>query len=1783
MFRPAARHWFFLALCFLGINAGGMACLLRWGHLNRDGLRVRSFTPEGETEEQTKVRVTFDRAVVGPAAVGIPLDRPPVRFVPPIAGTGLWESPRILCFHPDQALPRATPFSAMVDRGLRARDGHALVGRSTFEFHTERLKWLKARQVEAGDFHPTICLTFSDKVAPAEVRRLLKLSDAQGKPVPFRIRDCNLSKRVYVCAKRRVENGLKAVLEPGLRGVSGPLGLTGEQARSVDITGALRIVHVYARNPRGARPYLVVETTQRLSLKDAASTISVKPPVKFHVESYYWDGVKLYGEFDYATKYELKFSKQLKAHSGETLGRDVTWTLDTPDAQRDVAFVSDGIYLSTKGSLRLPVECMNVKGVRVNVEKIYTNNIVHYVSERRRYGQPRYLGYRLPDAKIEVKGRHNVSTRVSLDLRKLLGDGLAGPTLITIRGFKHDWPSRTKLVLVTNMGLTVKRSSHDLLVWANAIDDASPLTRAKVSVLTRTNQTVLEGLTDDEGFVHFKDVDLAGDREPYIVAAAKAGDISYVCLPERAVATSDFDVDGIAPLREGYEALVYTDRGVYRPGERVYLNAVVRGRSMALPPQFPVEFEVRRPDDRLARRVSVGLSERGTAATVFAAPADAVTGRYVARVRVPGQHDEMGSVSFLVEEFMPDRMKAEIVLSDGPVVAGQKVDVIVKGSHLLGHAAVGRTASCRASLKPCPFAHADWQGYCFFDATRDWSAIDVDMGEAVLDDKGQHAFSLAVPERAGAPARLRACIGASVKEIGGRAVSAYEEQFIDLYPFYVGASRPTGDPADKGLVLIECVTVRADGRLFPAKSLRCALEKLVWHTVLKRGSDDLYHFVSKEEAVPVSAFDLALENGRGTARLRPPSRGNFRIRVVDPKHGAATSVQFWRSGSGNTSWGLKRPDRVEVTVDREGYVPGDVAKVVVRSPFAGRLGFFVENDGVLVRRVLEMTGNTAELAVPIGPDFGPTAYVSAIVIRPLRRGEPGAVHRAVGICPIAVADPETRLTVKLSVPAEVRPNEPVSVPFSVVRGASAPGAGAQVAIAAVDVGVCRLTQFETPDPWGFFNAKRRLVEQTSDVYSWIHPEFAADSVGSSSTPSGDGDSSGSRLLNPIRAKRVTPVALWLGTFAADAEGKGMAEFTAPDFDGRLRLMAVAVGKTAVGCGQADCVVANPVLVSASLPRFASIGDVFELPVTVTNRTGQAGEVVVSVAATGALQVDSSDDDRFQLAKDGEETRRFTLRASGAPGKGMVGIFVELNHERSTRHVELAVRPPAPRTLVSGAGSVDSGKTAAVQLPKNFMRTGLKRKLHVSGLPGIELGRALNYVLRYPYGCAEQTTSAAFPLLYARSIAKAVAPERFQEQTVEQYVQAGIDRLLMMQTIDGGIAYWPGSCNDSPWVSAYAGHFLVEAGKAGYHVPKSAMGTLLSRLERIAADEDDLSPAVRCYACHVLALAGRPQARWVRKLSRNPDELWVSSRCHLAAALTVAGDRAGALKLLGSGMPPGNTERMRGGALRSHPRECAIMLSTLLDVAPEDTRVPTLVSRLNKASRSGCWYTTQENAFAIFALGKYAKAFAGEPSRFVARVQVGDALAAEVTSENPRTITLSPGQSSTLQLLVKGAGRAYYYWSVEGIPADGKIDEVDAGMKVRRQYLTRDNAEVEGNRFEQGEVYQVKLSFRAAEDLDNVVAVDLLPGGLEIENPRLATRQQDMPRPAEGITPDRVEMRDDRLILFFDLEAGKWREFRYLVRAVTEGKFALGPARAECMYDPDVSSVSGLGRCVVYRD
>ncbi len=1792
------KRWVQVTALFAAINIGGLAFIA--SRLPRKaGLRIEAFAPEGEVEPAGEVTVRFNQLMASADEVGKEADASLVAFAPAVEGRLAWVDRMTLGFRPAKRLPMATPFVATVSRKCTSLLGHPLAGDATFAFHTAPLRVEGVRQTGLSRHSELgLAVEFNGKVTPDEARKHIALASASGKTVSFYIASHTPSRTVMLTTHPFPEEAVRVTVKKGLRGEAGPLGLDGDWTQQVAIETGLKIQGVTARAQTAEDARITVTCSQPLDFDTAHSHIQVEPKVAFRVVPNY-DGFQLHGPFVATRRYTITFGKGLAARGGAVLGKEVVRSLVIPPAEPSMRFRTQGIYLGAQGSRILPLECVNVREVQLTIDQVYPNNVVHYFRDGSRRSASD-LCRRAHEAKLVLPQRPNEQQVQELDLRKLLGDDARGAYLVT--AFTQDvrWGDREEqLVLITDLGLTVKRSDADLLVWVTALSTAQPIEGAAVAVYSRQSQQIQSGTTDASGIAHFKGVEWAGEKHPFLVAATKGSDTGVLEVETGQLDDSELDAGGRPYLAKGYEAFVYADRGIYRPGSQVFIHTLVRDASQGPPKPFPVQFRVQRPDGRLFKTLTAKLNDCGSAGATLDVPSHALTGRYTVLVRVPGSEATIGSHTFQVEEFMPDRMKVTLTVGGASLPRfrpGDEAAVTVKATHLFGSPAAEREVEGRCEFVARDFAHPQFAEFRFADSAKKLVAVPLKLEEDLLDEKGECDLAIEIPKGLLPPSAAQAVVTASVKELGGRAVSASLSLNVDCYPHYVGLARAKKEYASAGVPeKLLVAAVKPDGSLVERLAVEGTAYRVIWNTVL-RLQDNSYRFISEREEKAVGQLACAIASGRGEVAFTPKDVGEYIVRLGDKASGASADLHFYCSGEGEVPWTLEKPARVDLVADKAAYAPGDTARILIKAPFAGKALLTVETDRIHLAQAITLEKNTAEFTFPVTAGLGPNAYCSATVIRKTAPGSQWAVQRAYGAVPVLLDSKPRQLKVELDAPEETRPGKPLRVALR-VRDAAGAGRKAEVTLAAVDEGICQLTRHQTPDPWAFFFAKRALGVSTSDIFARLMPEPEKKRVGGDSAPGGDGgEEYDPRLMNPVGVQRVKQVALWKAGIETDAEGNAEVVLDVPEFTGQLRLMAVAASPSDFGASERPARVKQSLMVQTSFPRFLAPGDEFTVPVTVFNNTGAAGVVQLKAVATAGVAVLSDAPTQVQVASGGEATVRIGMRAPLVPGPAAISVEATLGGESAVERVELPIRPPTTLQFVTGNGSVKGGETATFTIPGGWVKGTERYWLSFSPLPTLKLGASLRYLLHYPYGCIEQTTSTAFPLLYLGDVAKAAEPA-LDGKEAETFVQAGIDRVFSMQTYRGGFAYWPGYGEVYPWGSVYATHFLVEAKKAGYDIPKDNLDAALGYLEELLAEEDanDASLPVKAYACHVLAAAGKPNRSWTLRLQEARDELPTYSRFHVAAALAaIKEDKLAAQLLTAATLPAVAKARDTGGVLHSSAREAAILLSTYLDLQHDHPNVPLLVQRLAESMKEGRWATTQENAFALMAMGKYARRLATNKSDFKAEISVvgGASLPREplATLTSKDSVLLKPKDmgGKEVQVAVQGSGTLYYYWGAEGIPIKETAVERDTSLKARRRFLSRDGEPLDLKSVKQGEIAIVELTLDNGVPVDNLVINDLLPAGFEIENPRLATSEashipdstsQIEEQPANRIrplSPDRVEMRDDRLILFADLpSSGVWSH-RYVVRAVTCGRFKLPALDAFCMYNPEICSVNGAG-------
>ncbi|MGQ9779749.1 MAG: alpha-2-macroglobulin family protein [Bacillota bacterium] len=869
---------------------------------------------------------------------------------------------------------------------------------------------------------------------------------------------------------------------------------------------------------------------------------------------------------------------------------------------------------------------------------------------------------------------------------------------------------------------------------------------------------------------------------------------------------------------------------------------------------------------------------------------------------------------------------------------------------------------------------------------------------------------------------------------------------------------------------------------------------------------------------------------------------------------------------------MDHPDRVQLDLDKKGYRIGEKAVLQIKAPFAGRALVTVEREKIYDVYTVELKENTGMISIPVKESYKPNVYVSVHLIRGIKLLDKRAPARAFGTIPLVVDCSENRLKVEIVAAEEYRPNRTVEVELAVEGG----GDEAQVTLAAVDEGICQLTEFATPDPWEFFYGKRALSLETYDLYGMLLPEV--EPVDTKESPAGDEemDNVRRRNLNPVAIRRVKPVSLWSGLVRLDAEGKARVRLDLPQFNGTLRLMAVAVSGARFGSAAKKVLVRDPIVLTSTYPRVLAPGDRAEIAVGVFNGTGRKGEFTLELRAEGPVRISGFAKRAITLEKGEEKMVTFAIAAKEAAGPCRFVLRAAGNGVVTTETTELAVRPAAPAISAGFAGSVAAGKASTIELPGGWLPGTARYSLTLSPLPAIRFAGGLRYLLGYPYGCIEQTTSKVFPLLYFADLARA-ANDLLPGGKAEAYVRQGIEKLQSMQLQDGSFSFWPGTDYVSEWGSIYAAHFLVEARKAGYAVSDRVYDRMLTWLETMGRKtiEGPWSRQLRVYALYVLSLAGKPQLSSMAFIKgQQLSELMPDSRAQLAAAYYYANDRQTAREILPNTFAAYTGRRETAGNFNSAVRSDAIILSVLADLDPSHPAIPRLVDRLVKAIRIDAWGTTQENAFALMALGKLMRRKG--TGDYTGEVLVNGKVIAVFDAKGTKRLDDPKLGGGEIVIRVEGTGECYYYAEAAGVP-EKPPTAVSHGLKVERGFFDRRGGRLDPARIRQGDLVVVGLTVETGEDnVKNVALVDLLPAGLEIENPRLATTAELGWVSENSFTPTYVDIRDDRLIVFADFgRAGVYR-FYYAARAVSRGTFALPPLRAECMYEPEVYGVASGG-------
>ena len=1876
-----------LGACIVYIVQGNVRARTRYS--------VKTFTPQGEVPQWVDFSITFSEAIIDNSRVGTEVPAEALRFTPAVQGTARWGARDRVGFFLDAPLAPSTQYTVQLTPELNPSETFLLTGQKEFKFATEpfavqqtRMEFTSDNARENAIGSGTIAFNYPVTIVDLKAHLSIELDD--GTEVPYQIETNTATARTVKFRTKRIKRGkadreIKIRVEKEFKCTGGKIGLEKPSVTPVILRGrgTLGVTYSDVWESDGT-PYISVSFSAPV-LSDAIEPyLELTPTVTTYKVTSDYRNIRIHGDFKRRTTYTLKIRKGLTARNDAVLKQDYMTRLKIPDIKPQLRFLGDGFFLARKGQLNLGLATINVERVELDIEKVFANNLI-YVSKLERWSRwSRNLGKPIHTEVLDVPSQLNEEVTMPISLEEYLSDEHVGIFKVVARNERNKWNSAYQWVLITDLGISAKRLGDRMYVWVKSLSTGKSVPGARVKLISDNNQTLFSGATNWAGFIEFTDVaEKTENFTPFMITVEKRDDLAFIQLDRHKISTADFNIAGSAYLQKGYEAFLYTSRGVYRPGETVQLAGIVRGPKHKTPQPLPTRIEVISPDGRILRELRQQTNKSGACDVQILIPDYALTGSYIAKMRIADR--VVGSTQFQVEEFMPDRMKVALTVDKTTYKLGDELDIEVTAINLFGPPAVGRKVQVACVLEAAPFVMDNmpqgtdakkWSSFVFGNAYSNFEKQRIELGEAKTDTAGKAHYQFTTPVTLKAPSLLNGVLTATVSEVGGRAVTASHRVVIHPHSHYVGLRQTTtGDvkinkPIRFDYIAIDDAMVAAQGR-----ALKLSLHKIHWNTILRQNTAGRYEYVSEPQTTEVETQLLTSGEEAQTVTLTPSDYGEYRVRIEDITSTATAELKFYVSGWGDTPVSMEHPTRLDLTLDKPIYRPEQTAKLSIKAPFPGTLLLTVEREKVLSHRTIVMKNNTATVSIPVRYAYRPNVYLSATLTRPVpteaaTNGKQSPLPmRAFGVIPLKIDATRKRLSVEMSLEqaddtgktkrialfgprkdtepmggslqvsesenneVTVRPNSEVNIAFQVQGRRS--WQKYDVCIAAVDEGILALTDFRTPNPHDYFYRQRGLKTRAFDMYSGILPEIA--DITDNSSTGGDGgpmtaQAGRRKRLSTGSIRRVKPVSLWSGFVKTDGNGRGTVQFKIPQFNGTLRLMAVAFAGGDYGATEAYLTVREPIVLTPTFPRFLAGGDKVRVPVTLFNGTGEQAEFTVKLQAEGDVQLLSASSEssvvspqssvkegsvaatRNSLTENqqlktenslsidkeveaGAETQLFfDLLVQDAIGEANFNLSAQGNTEMTQLEVKIPLRSVAPPVTKTGQGVVRAGEPVDFIFPANLIPNSSEFSLTLSPFPNIRFAESLRYLIRYPHGCLEQTTSKIFPLLYFSDLARSVEPILAAEDSVDYYITSGIIKIESMLRPNNRFAYWPGGTYANPWSSIYASHFLVEARKAGYEVADRVYDAMLEGLKaqaKFSPNRENETKRIKrqislaTYAAYVLAAAGHPDRGTMHYLkNRGLSGLSDYSHFQLAGAFALSGEMETALSMLpvSVSLPvngKGTGQRETGGTFDSPIRAQAIMLDVLAEVNANHPSVPMLVKNLSEAASEGNrWTTTQENAFAFLALGKILKKQMDR--NYTGTLKLNGEHFADFEAMEMR-YTDEAWDGTRVQLAVEGEGSCYYYWSAFGIQRDSFIEEYERELQVSRRYFNKDGEGRTGT-FAHGDLIVAEITVKAlTADLENVVIVDMLPTGFEIENPRLESRAGIPWLKAQDFKPDYLDIRDDRLIFFGTFPRQRERKFYYALRAVTQGEFTLPPIVAEAMYDPTKSAVKGSMRIEVVAE
>jgi len=1544
--------------------------------------------------------------------------------------------------------------------------------------------------------------------------------------------------------------------------------------------------------------------------------------------------LKIYTSKKIGGEYEVNIYPGITSAYGNKISRAQTEKVNFVNLYPQVKFVGSGsIIPSSDGKVNLPFQAVGLKAVRVEITKIFENNI-HQFFQYNQYDQSNNLkpvGRKVLSKIIPISNADNFNINemnvYQLELSEFIkpepgaiynvefsfdqrfaaypcaGNGNQDEFLATIEPKEDDydtasemysyddydyyypdgynWQDRdnpctvsyytseknvNKNILASNLGINFK-AGKNRTVYATVSDiiSAKPMENVTLRAYDLQNQLVGEGSTDNNGFAEFK-----LNRKPFLVIAEKENQKGYVRVDNgSALSLANFDVEGEA-AENGLGGFIYGERGVWRPGDKMHLTFVMDKSVTQISDEQPAIMELSGPDGQLMQRKVNSTPLNGFYTFEMETPPDAKTGNWSANVKIGGMTFYK---SLKVETIKPNRLKINTIFpSDILTKSSGSQGFKIKANWLSGASAQNLKANVTANIFSGNTEFKSFPKYIFSDPSRSFPMQEMTIFDGALSPNGEAGISTNINLDITPPGMLKMGIFTKVFETGGDFSTSYVTKDYSPYTTYVGLQIPTDNDYYEMLETgkehtVNIATVDYKGNPVSKDGVKVFIYRLKNSWWYNSDSNDLAYYVNRQYEFLKEEKVINTRNGKGSFKIKIPNDeyGNYFIRVLDPESGHAAGKTIWIDWPNWRSRGDGNSESAAILnfkADKISYKVGETAQITIPSSLEGSAMVSFENGTkVIERKWIKAEKGQTKFEFRITEEMAPNFYVNISLLQPHNATVNDMPIRMYGVIPITVENPERKLAPVIKAPESIRPNSDYTVSVSEKSGKEM-----TYTLAIVDEGLLDITNYKTPDIYNYFNQKQALGVNTWDIFNYVLGAYGG-RIESVFTIGGDQALSNS---NKEKINRFKPVVTFLGPFTLNKGGSKSHKIKMENYIGSVKVMVVAANGSSFGSTEKNIFVKQPLMTLTTLPRVLNPGDEIMLPINVFAMENNIKNVSVSVKSNSLIQFEGNNSQSLTFNKTGDQLANFKIKVPEKLGKATLTVSAISGKEKTSETIEIEVRSPNPPMTFTINKEI-SGKQSWTSDYEPFGMTGTTdTKLVLSTVPAMNLDERLRYLIQYPHGCIEQTTSSVFPQLYLDKLADL---SEMQKKDIQYNISEALKKFKSFQTPGGGLAYWPGIGEADPWGSSYAFHFILKAEDMGYKIPAGLKDGLV-KYQRKKAKEwngynekhyyNDLDQAYRLYT---LALSGNPELGLMNRLKEKKTN--VATLWRLSAAYQLAGQNSIAKKLVSNLATRVKEYKFNEYTYGSSVRDNAMILETLALIG-ERSKGLVLLKQLASDLNSGSWYSTQTTSYALLGIAEY-----------LGKNKTGASINATVTI-NGKRMNINSSKSFVNVDLPENAGNftiqdnsgsvLFAELVKSGVTMKENLPATNNNLNLTLSYFNMDDQPIDPGNLTQGTDFKCIVNVTNPGMMGNyneLALTQMFPSGWEIINTRLnnqATSSQNF-----GLTYQ--DFRDDRVYSYFDLRAAQQISITILLNATYRGNYYMPATYCEAMYDNSIYAVS----------